>query len=215
MNEIVSSDIKRMLEEQEESSKKQIAISLDEKAITELDKIAKRFSQINKKKSFSRNFLIEMAVNSFIKESYNVLDEYDVPAEDDLSENEEETENDVAENDFNLVIHSSREVQGGFADTFLGEHKWYPLRIKADKRPKVKYIAIYRGTPMSCITHYAEIERIEFDPEVGEDVAFLKGEPIELPHKITLGSKQGYHFRAPRYLTLDRLLNAKTADDLF
>lgn len=213
MNEIFNSDIKRMLEDQEESSKKQIAISLEEKAITELDKIAKLFSKINKKKSFSRNSLIEMAVNSFLKESYNVLDEYEMSTEDDMLE--DETENDPIENQFNLVIHSSKEIKGGFVDTFLGERKWYPLRIKADKRPKIKYIAIYRGTPMSCITHYAEIDRIAYDPEVGEDVAFLKGEPIELPHKITLGSKQGYHFRAPRYLTLERLLKAKTADDLF
>lgn len=206
MNSNYKREIEAMLKESEESMKKQITISLEERTIDELDMISKKFGRINKKKSFSRNSLIESAVNLFIHESNEIIGNYNISEDIDDYENEDEID---------LVILSSKEVKGGFVDTFLGERKWYPLRIKEENRSKVRYIAIYRGTPMSCITHYAEIEKIGYDSSVGEDVFFLKGEPTELPHKITLGNKCGYHFRAPRYLTLNKLLSAKTADDLF
>jgi hypothetical protein len=215
----MGNDIRRILEEKEESTKKQIAINLDEKIISELDRIGKLFTQINKSKSFSRNYLIELSVNSFIQESYKVLEEYGISATDKSTEIEEEAEDEIVENIYDLVILSSKEIEGGFVDTFLGERVWYPCRIKDERIPKIKYIAIYRGAPISGITHYAKVKDIVYDPRYNkrpnEKTTHLDGEPIELPHTITLGSKQGYHFRSPKYITLESLLNANTADELF
>lgn len=214
MDEVTRAEIRRILEDQEESTKKQIAINLEEATIAELDKLTRLFSRVNTKKNFSRNYLIESAIGTYIRESYAVLGEYGISADCD-AERQEETENDDTEQQYDLVILASREVEDGFKGTFLGKRVWYPCRIKDERIPRLKYIAIYRGAPISGITHYAKIREIKYDPQYGEKTTYLDGEPIELPQVITLGGRQGYHFRSPKYVTLDRLLHATTADDLF
>ena len=44
----------------------------------------------------------------------------------------------------------------GFFDTFVGENRWYAIKIHASMIPKIKYIAAYRVAPLSSITHIAD-----------------------------------------------------------
>ena len=44
---------------------------------------------------------------------------------------------------------------------FLGEDSWYAIRISSGMLDRIKYIAAYQTLPISAITHYAPIERIE------------------------------------------------------
>jgi len=53
--------------------KKQIAVYLDDETLDRMDKITKQFSEISGTKSFSRNSLIEEAINKYIEDSENFL----------------------------------------------------------------------------------------------------------------------------------------------
>ena len=129
------------------SPKKQIAVYLDDAKIERIDMVTKQFSSISDSKSFSRNTLIEEAIDKFLTDSIQYLKEahgIDV----DAAIEEENLER------FDTVIFSSKER--GFEETFLGESEtpcWYPCRISPVREHRVKYIAIYRGLPVSAITH--------------------------------------------------------------
>lgn len=53
------------------------------------------------------------------------------------------------------------EQEEGFKKVFLGENSWYAIRIGGGKIKDIKYIAAYQTTPVSSVTHYAEVESIE------------------------------------------------------
>lgn len=188
--------------------KKQIAVYFDDATIERIDMTIKIFSTISESKSFSRNTLIEEAVNKFLDESEEFLID-----EIGMSVNEEIAAAKLRKND-TVILSSSGQ---GFEETFMGEIEspcWYPCNFSAERLPNLKFIAIYRSAPVSAITHYAKIKRIEFSEEKNCNVCYFEGTPIELPNKINLGNKPGCFFRGPKYTSLDSLLNAKTADDI-
>ena len=49
----------------------------------------------------------------------------------------------------------------GFERVFLGENCWYAIRISGGMLEKIKFIAAYQTQPVSAITHYAPVDRIE------------------------------------------------------
>lgn len=48
----------------------------------------------------------------------------------------------------------------GFEDVFIKKEQWYAISISKKMIPKLKYIAIYRCSPISAITHIAKIKEI-------------------------------------------------------
>src|SRR5712692_130456 len=44
-----------------------------------------------------------------------------------------------------IVVPAKEE---GFQETFLGEHRWYAVRIHGSVRPQIKYIAAYQIAPV-------------------------------------------------------------------
>lgn len=107
----------------------------------------------------------------------------------------------------------------GFDTAFLQQRAWWAIRIGEANLPKIRYIAMYRVAPISAITHYGEVERIE--PYVGSDTAegkyklLLKGEPVALKKPIKLGSNPHLKPQGPKYTRLETLLKARTLDDVF
>ena len=89
-----------------------------------------------------------------------------------------------------------------------------PYDLFSSPVPSLKYIAIYRGAPVSAITHYAKIKEITYSKEKKCNVCYFEGAPIKLPHDIVLGSKSGCFFRGAKYTSIESLLNATTADDI-
>lgn len=202
----------KLVKNTEESAKKQVTIYLDDNKLEDLDKLILAFTEVSNSKSFSRNSLIEQAISKFINESKTYFKQ-----KHGMDVDEMEGDNvDIEDESYNLVILSS--TGRGFEETFLGEKEakcWYPCKIKEERIPKLKYIAIYRGLPISAITHYAKIKKIEYNQDKDAKVCYFDGEPIELPNKkIPLGKRKGYEFRRPNYITLERLLSARTADDI-
>lgn len=194
-----------------EDTKKQVTIYLDDSKLKDLDNLIKAYSEVSNSKSFSRNSLIEMAITKFVDESKMYFKQRHSIEIDEITQEKSQTKSE----DYDLVILSS--IESGFEETFLGEKEemcWYPCKIKEERIPKLKYIAIYRGKPISAITHYAAIKKIEYSPEKDANVCYFSEGPFELPTKITLGTRKGYEFRRPNYTTLEKLMSAKIADDI-
>lgn len=190
------------------ANKKQVAVYLDDATVERLDMIAKLFSAASDSKSFSRNSLIEIAIEKFLSESETYLRE-ELGADVHALIEEEKSKK------FDTAILSSTDK--GFVNTFLGQAEppcWYPCRISDAREQGLKFIAIYRGQPISAITHYAKIKEFKYDPERNCKVCYFDGDPIKLPNKITLGSKDACYFIGTKYTSLKSLLNATKADEL-
>ena len=190
-------------------SRKQVALYLDDTKVEQIDMVAKQFSSISDAKSFSRNTLIETAIDKFLIESKDyLLNTYNIDVDQLIDKSHLEK--------FDTVIFSAHDDQI-FRDAFFGEGGtlWWPdCNINSDRAKHIKYIAIYRGVPTSAITHYAKVKMDGFKTENGKKNFYLECSPIELPHKITIGSKPSCFFNGAKYTTLESLLNATKADEL-
>lgn len=190
------------------AAKKQIALYLDESKVERIDMIIKLFSSLSDSKSFSRNTLIEEAIDKFLEESESFLQE-------EHGINVEEMLEDVRSEKYDTVIFAAK--GRGFEETFMGEAEdacWYPCRVSEKREDNLKYIAIYRGNPISAITHYAKIKEFRYDPERKCKVCYFEGEPIELPNKVVLGNKDGCFFVGTKYTAIESLTNATRADEI-
>ena len=57
-----------------------------------------------------------------------------------------------------IVVPAKKE---GFERVFINEDCWYAIRISGGMLEKIKYIASYQTAPISSITHYAPVQKIE------------------------------------------------------
>ena len=101
----------------------------------------------------------------------------------------------------------------GFEETFLGEDCWYAIRIAGGMLDKIKYIAAYQTQPVSAITHYAPVSRIEPYGEGGKyKVVFSESaKPIG---PIPYGDAHPGAMQSPRYTSFARLQKAHTLTDV-
>src|SRR6266446_2302428 len=109
-----------------------------------------------------------------------------------------------------IIVPAQKE---GFEKTFLGEDCWYAIRISGGMLDKIKYIAGYQTLPVSAITHYAAVDRIEPYGESGKyKVVFSeKAKPIG---PIPFGDAASGAMQGPRYTTFEKLQVAKKLTDL-
>ena len=157
---------------------------------------------------FSRNTLIELAIDKFLADSETYLRETQGIDIDTLIE-------ETRSKKFDTVVLSS--TGRGFEETFLGEAEspcWYPCRISDIRERNLQYIAIYRGQPVSAITHYAKIKEFRYDPVKKCKVCYFEGDPIALPHEVVLGDRDACYFIGAKYTTLQNLLNVTKTDEL-
>lgn len=101
----------------------------------------------------------------------------------------------------------------GFESVFLGEDCWHAIRISGGRLGKIKYIAAYQTQPVSAITHYAPIARIEPYGEEGKyKLTFSeKAKPIG---PIPFGDAPQGAMQGPRYTSFTKLKIAKKLTDL-
>lgn len=118
-----------------------------------------------------------------------------------------------AADDRDTVVVPAQE--DGFKDVFLSQHCWYAIRIGGGMLPKIKYIAAYQTMPVSAITHYARVERIEPYGEEGK-YRLIFAEPARpVPQRIPFADATPGSMQGPRYTSLSKLLAAKCVSDLF
>ncbi len=105
--------------------------------------------------------------------------------------------------------------EDAFRERFLGENRWYQVRISPWMQPTIKYIAVYQVAPRSAITHIAPVQSIE--PWQDTDRVVLNfAEPAKAIGPIPL--VPGGRIKAPqnlRYAAYNRIMAAKTLDDIW
>lgn len=193
--------------------RKQLTFNIEASLIERMDKISEIFNDINKR-NYPRNALLEDAIDTYLDEIESFLkDNYQISVEDYKGDYEPEKYRTSLENEFDTVIYPGYE--DGFNEAFIREKQWYYVRIRKENIKKVKYVAIYIGKPKSRITHYAKVK--EYTPSKRYPDKYLiqlDGDPIELKNAIKLGSSSAASLRAPKYTTLEKLLQAKEVADL-
>lgn len=193
--------------------RKQLTFNIEASLIERMDKISEIFNDINKR-NYPRNALLEDAIDTYLDEIESFLkDNYQISAEDYKGDYEPEKYRTSLENEFDTVIYPG--YKDGFNEAFIGEKQWYYVRIRKENIKKVKYVAIYIGKPKSRITHYAKVK--EYVPSKRYPDKYLiklSGEPIELKNPIILGNSSAASLRAPKYTTIEKLLQAKEVSDL-
>jgi hypothetical protein len=105
--------------------------------------------------------------------------------------------------------------EDGFQETYLGENRWYKIRIHGSMRPQIKYIAAYQVAPKMAITHIAPVKSIEQWKDSGKFVVNFS-EPAQAIGPIPL--VKGGKIKAPmspRYASHQRLLIAKNMDEVW
>lgn len=109
------------------------------------------------------------------------------------------------------IIVPARE--DGFKEVFLGEDCWYAIRISGGMLDKIHYIAAYQTAPVSQITHYAEVSRIEPYGDEGKFKVVFSGKAKPFG-PIPYGSAPKGSMQGPRYANFEQLKGAKTLGDL-
>ena len=101
----------------------------------------------------------------------------------------------------------------GFKKVFLGEDCWYAIRISRGMLTKIKYIAAYQTHPVSAITHYAPVARIESYGDKGK-YKLIFSKRAQLLGPIPRGDTPAGAMQGPRYTTFEKLKAAKTLKDV-
>lgn len=101
----------------------------------------------------------------------------------------------------------------GFERVFLGEDCWYAIRISGGMIDKIKYIAAYQTQPISAITHYAPVERIEPYGEGGK-YKIVFSEPAKPIGPVSYGDAPQGAMQGPRYTSFALLKDAAQLSDV-
>ena len=115
--------------------------------------------------------------------------------------------------ELDTIVVPARE--DGFIETFLGEDRWWQIRIHSSMIPKIKYIAAYRIAPVSAITHIAPVASIEQWKDTSKYVVNFAMPADELPPIKLVPKGIVKSLYGPRYTSKARLDAAKTLDEAF
>lgn len=82
---------------------------------------------------------------------------------------------------------------------------------------RIKYIASYQVVPISGITHYAEVSKIEKYKDSGKYIVYFKDSAQEIgPIKLVPKPKGVTPApQAPRYTIFSKMIKAKSLDEVF
>jgi len=115
--------------------------------------------------------------------------------------------------DIDTVVVPARE--DGFQEVFLGEDRWYAVRIHGSMRPQIKYVAVYRVAPISAITHIAPVKSIEPWKDTGKFVINFAEPARECGAIPVVKRGRTKHLQSLRYTTRAKLEGAKSLDDVW
>ena len=108
-----------------------------------------------------------------------------------------------------IVVPARKE---GFNRVFLGEDRWYAIRISAGMRDRIKYIAGYQIAPISAVTHIAEVSHVKPHGSNGKFEVVFKGPATKLKKPIRIKNGR-YAPYGPIYVDNQKLLKAKSLED--
>ena len=184
--------------------------------------LVKRLIEANRSKLDNSNNPQEPSISEseradmkiFLKEIYQTLplvgiNAFEIPktvAHPDMHKQQKNNEKDT-------IIVSAHE--DGFKQVFLGKGAWWAVRISGGMLEKIKYIAVYRTSPVAAITHFALVDRIEPYGEEGKYKLIFSGPAKELKRPVPFGSSPQGLMQAPKYTNFEKLATAQKVADLF
>jgi hypothetical protein len=135
------------------------------------------------------------------------------PFQSEIRESTEKYGEKIDPSELDTIVVPANE--DGFNKVFLGEDRWFAIRISSSMIERIKYIAGYQTAPVSAITYYAEVAKVEKYKDSGKYIVYFKDKakkisPIELSVR-----KKGAAPQAPRYTSYKKLIAAKTLDEVF
>jgi len=115
--------------------------------------------------------------------------------------------------DLDTVVVPAHE--DGFKRVFLGENRWWAVRIHPSMAKQLKYIAAYLTAPTSAITHYAPIRSIEPWQNSGKVVVNFAEPAREIgPLKLNKNGRIAPLYGL-RYTNHEKLSSATSLDEVF
>lgn len=105
----------------------------------------------------------------------------------------------------------------GFKNVFLGENRWYAIRMSAAMIPQIKYIAMYETNPYSGIRWIGYVQDIKPFRDTDKFEIIMSGkEELDNPLRLTPEEYQlGVAPRGPKYTKMELLIKAKKLGDIF
>ncbi|MFR1380586.1 MAG: hypothetical protein ACLSTJ_16710 [Clostridium neonatale] len=201
MNKIESKIATRYNNSMGIAKRKNITFNIDEESLERLDSIVNFFYE--KDGVTTRNAVIEDAIMAYIESAEDFFEKQNVNNDT----------NDINNNDVGYDTAVFPATNSNFGKVFIGEKKWYYVRIAAYRVENIEYVALYRGAPVSAITHYAKVIKISEPNEDNKRLINLE-EPIALAKPIKLGDIHVNNVRKLFYTTLQKLQNSDTVKEL-
>ena len=119
----------------------------------------------------------------------------------------------VTETEIDTIIVPAKKE--GFDRVFIGENAWWSVRISGGKIPQIRYIAAYQSQPISAVTHWAPVERIEPYGDTGKYRLVFSEPARKLDQPVPFGDEKQGSMQGSRYARLSELLKVKTLGELF
>lgn len=109
------------------------------------------------------------------------------------------------------VVVSAREDT--FIKTFLGEKRWYSIKIAERRIPEIRWMAVYRKE-LRAITHIAKVASIGPWPD-GKSVLNFAQPAEEISHKKRSQNGKGSGVQGRRYTSMECLKKARNLEECF
>jgi hypothetical protein len=134
------------------------------------------------------------------------------PFQSELRETARDSQ-DVDPSEWDTIVVPANE--DGFNRVFLGENCWWAIRVSSSMIDRIKYIAAYQTAPVSAITYFAEVSKIEKYKDTTKYIVYFKDKAKKIgPIQLT-AKKKGAAPQAPRYTTIKNLMAAKNLEEVF
>lgn len=119
----------------------------------------------------------------------------------------------VTNNAKDTLVVPARE--DGFKEVFLGQNEWYAVRLAGGMLEKIKYVAAYQTNPVSAVTHWAPVAKIEPYGEEGKYKLIFAEPAHQLEKPIVYGDAPRGYMQGLRYTSHNKLKIAKKVTELF
>lgn len=185
------------------AKKKNITFNINEELLERLDTVAAKFNDNDG--TTTRTDIIEDAITSFVETAEDFFEAQDLVVDQDISS--------YVIPDYDTAVFPA--TNDNFSGIFIADREWRHVRVAESRRNNIKYIALYRGAPVSAITHYAEVVDVSDQILEKDNKRVIKvKEPVLLPNPVGLGSITVQSVRKLFYTKLETLKAVKTVEEL-
>lgn len=116
---------------------------------------------------------------------------------------------------FDTIVVPAKPIN--YKKIFKDKNCWHGVRIAEWRKEKIMHLAIYQTAPVSKVTHYIHIDKIQpWDKDDKKCELIFKGDCHALKSGIELTSKnKKFIIRNSRYTTIEKINKATCLEELF